>query len=85
MRRPQGYAIWTGPEGPPVEQDTFTCVHCNTVVFVTPKTPLEDLGGWCGMCSKPVCKHCAGKGCTPFEKRLEEIERRERLLQQIGV
>lgn len=85
MLRAGGYAIWSGPEGPPIERDTFTCCHCCRVTYVTPATSATDMGGWCGMCAKPVCKYCAGKGCDPFEKKLERIEQRERLLVQLGV
>ena len=87
MRKPQGYATWTGDVL--VEADTFTCCHCNTVVIVPTaesrplfalhgKTP--DAGGFCRLCMKQVCGPCADHGvCTPFERRLEQLERRDRL------
>lgn len=77
MRRPQGYLVIASPDSPLVERDTFTCVHCNAVTVVTPSTPAEEQGGWCFQCNKMVCKMCAGKDCVPFEKKLEEMERRE--------
>lgn len=76
MRNPGGYALWSDKRLPSIERDTFTCVHCNSIVIVTPKMSATDMGGWCAMCAKPVCKRCAGKGCTPFEKRMEAVERK---------
>ena len=74
MRNPGGYAIWTSPTST-VERDTFTCVHCNGVVFVKPG-PGSDPGGFCMKCFANICGPCADLGkCTPFEKRLEAIER----------
>jgi hypothetical protein len=65
--------------------DSFTCAHCNSVRFVKPNERAEDLGGICHLCgdkSRPsfVCEKCVGKGCDPFEKKLERWERRDRLL-----
>lgn len=36
MRRPQGYLKISDPEGPGVEQDSFSCGHCQKVSFVKP-------------------------------------------------
>lgn len=79
MRRPGGYGVETTVEGRQNETDTFTCAHCNKVVFVKPKCDPADLGGFCTCCSKHVCKDCAGKGCDPMEKKLERWELRRRL------
>jgi hypothetical protein len=62
--------------GPPREYATITCVHCNRVVPL--KSRKED-ADWCRMCMKPICLRCAGKGCTPFERKLEAMEARARL------
>ncbi len=78
MNRPGGYVLIVSPDAPTVEHDTFTCCHCQNVVFVKPKAPASESGGWCARCSKPVCGGCAGKECTPFEKRLEQVERAAR-------
>lgn len=74
MLRPGGYGVTFGPDGL-AETDTFTCCHCNVVVDVTPKMSPSDMGGWCGLCSKAVCKNCVGKECVPFEKKLEAWEK----------
>lgn len=70
-----GYATWTSPTKL-VEKDTFTCCHCNSVVFLEPK---KTQVGFCRLCMKPVCPSCDARGsCTPFEKQLEEVETRDR-------
>lgn len=85
MRNAGGYLLVTGPDGK-VEHDTFTCAHCQRVVLVKVKAPASDCGGWCGRCAKCICPSCAAKpGCTPFEKKLERIEARARLLAAVGV
>jgi hypothetical protein len=44
-----------------------------------------DMGGLCKICMKFECPKCLGKGCTPFEKKLEIIENRERILRSYGL
>lgn len=86
MRRPQGYIIITDPDAPTVEFDTITCAHCNRIVIVKPKEDPASLGGFCGMCTKYICSACNAQGsCTPFERKLEESERRDRLRRQMGL
>lgn len=87
MRNPGGYGITFQPDSDKVqEEDTFTCCHCNCIVIVPPFKSPSDVGGWfCTMCDKPACQGCNGKGCTPFEKKLEAIERRDQLRRSIGV
>lgn len=83
MRKAGGSAVWSNADGT-TECDTFTCTHCNTVVFVRPKTDPASLGGFCRLCYKHICGPCADKGvCTPFEKKLEEVEARDRLRRSI--
>lgn len=84
MRQPGGYAVIFEADGSKKEADTFTCAHCQRVVAVKPKAPPSESGGWCGRCAKPICAGCAvGGTCTPFEKQLERIESRGRLLKAI--
>lgn len=79
MRRPGGYAV-TISEAGTHEEDTFTCAHGNEIVFVRPGQDPSELGGFCQMCMRHICAKCAAAGgCTPFEKKLEAIERRDRL------
>jgi hypothetical protein len=74
-----GYATLTHPTtGCVREADTFTCGHCQRIVHVRPKEPLENLGGRCGVCDALICPACVKQmKCTPFEKKLERMERRE--------
>ncbi len=85
MRRPQGYATQTVDGKIVEEQDTYTCGHCNSIVFVKPKEDPSKMGGFCTMCMSHTCAKCAGEGsCTPFEKKLEEMERRDRFRKALG-
>lgn len=82
--RAGGSAVWTG-DGRSVERDTMTCAHCNCVTIVAVK-PAAPNTGFCRMCMKSVCLKCEALGkCTPFEKRLEADEARDRLRRAAGV
>lgn len=87
MLRPGGYAIIVDPAlAKPVEADTFTCGHCNGIVFcqATPSLPKPDIGGFCRLCYKHICGKCADKrSCDPFEKKLERMEQRARFLNAV--
>ena len=86
MRNPGGYALVVGPEGVTYEADTFTCHHCQLVVYVQPHSPASDAGGWCGVCAKLICGPCADKGvCIPWEKQMEKMEARDRFLRSAGL
>lgn len=92
-----GYATITAPDAPLVEYDTRTCGHCQRVVFVKPGSGgtvyllprvgggwREEMGCGCRVCMKPVCLQCHHIGtCTPWERRLDASERRDRLRRQI--
>jgi hypothetical protein len=78
MLRAQGYATITDPEKPIVERDTFTCAHGNEIIFVRPG--MVNQAPMCLKCMKRICKACAATAhatgeCSPFEKKLEELER----------
>jgi hypothetical protein len=84
MRRPGGYGVTKEPGKKDIEEDSFTCAHCNAIVFVTPFQHPADAGGFCTMCMKPLCKKCAALGkCTPFEKVLEKMEAEGKLADDI--
>jgi DNA-directed RNA polymerase subunit RPC12/RpoP len=80
MRGTSGYATLYDPDfkgGHPKEADTFTCAHCNSIVHVKPRAPLEDMGGYCTVCSSLICLKCVGTGtCDPFEEKLKRMEAR---------
>lgn len=85
MRQPQGYTIITGPAPGTGELDSFTCAHCNSVRFVQPMCPPGDMPDICHLCgdkTRPsfICEQCRGKGCDPFEKKLDRWEKRDRLM-----
>lgn len=84
-RREQGVLIVTPAEGAVREQSTFTCCHCNCVTLVEARAAADDCGGFCRLCMRPTCKGCASGPCVPFERRLERVEARARLLASIGV
>lgn len=80
--KPSGYATITDPDVPFQEWDTITCCHCNCVVLLDGKQEV----GFCLRCMKPECgKTECGNVCRPFEKWLEKMEAKDRLLKQIGV
>ena len=78
-RSPGGYAIILDPaHAQPAEMDTFTCAHCQKIVFLhTPDGKrAADQGGFCRPCFKPICGPCADLGrCMPAEKRIEAREK----------
>lgn len=85
MKKALGTFIITDPAVGTTEIDTFTCCHCQRVVDRVPfKGPTADgIGAWCHLCDAPMCLECVGKGCLPFEKRLEMEEARDRLRRQV--
>lgn len=76
MLKPQGYAFEM-LDGKIKEWDTFTCNHCQRVIRYQKRVEAEQLGGHCLVCDAMICDRCVGKGCTPFLKKIEEMEERE--------
>jgi hypothetical protein len=79
--RARGYFVERHPDRPPVEEDTFTCGHCNRVVFVPAKCSPTDLGGLCSCCSKLICPSCVGRGCDPMEEKMARWETRRSIFE----
>jgi hypothetical protein len=70
-----------GPDMPTKELRTETCFHCNTVIHVD----LVDKLFVCRRCMGFVCGPCRNKWeCVPFEKQLDEIEKKDRALRSRG-
>lgn len=75
IRGLSGYATLTSPLGNRKEADTFTCGHCQKIIHVTYKIPLDQLGGRCTICDTLICPECIKTGmCDPFEKKLQRME-----------
>ena len=85
MRKPQGYACLIEPGQANREADTFTCAHCQWLTHVRAITRPEDIGGLCKVCMGLICFRCVGKGCDPFEKKLERMEARHHTLRSYGL
>lgn len=68
------------------EADTCTCKHCNKAWIIrSTKKGEGDPGGWCRICSAPICPDCAGKECMPFEKKLKIYESKQKLFKELGL
>lgn len=83
-----GYLLITDPDGGNrhLERDCYTCRHCSRIVTVEPFCSPTDIGRRCGSCDGLLCPRCSMQdACTHVEKRLETIERRDRLLRDMGV
>lgn len=66
------------------EVETFQCGHCQRIKHVPAKCSPYDLGGHCRICDTLICPDCVRDGrCTPFEKKLDEWERRDPGLEQL--
>jgi hypothetical protein len=80
--RALGFCEEIGPDGRR-EWETFTCCHCSAIVDVPPPTAPEV--GFCRLCFSRECLDCARKDkCIPFERKLEAMEARGRLLAAIS-
>lgn len=98
MLRPQGF-VQIFSDRPTVERDTITCGHCQAVIFVKPASAAtvylvpqiqgpdkEEPGAACRVCMRAVCLRCCAIGtCTPWERRLERAESRDRFLRSAGI
>lgn len=90
MRNPGGYRLITEDGRANIENDTFTCHHCNGIVIVPPGQIMLTTGATCRACMRQVCDRCAGEmdrtlKCTPFEAKMERMESRDRLLRSLGI
>lgn len=87
MQRASNYSlitdIYTGTQ---LEEDSFTCGHCQKVERVKARQRPEDVGGMCKVCMNLICGPCVGlMVCDVFEKKLERIEARYRFLKAAGI
>jgi len=93
-KRVEGVAITAMPYGEIIECQTFTCAHCQAIVNVVPGADgphrQNDGSGLCMICFGLTCKRCQlaqskGAPCTPWEKKMEQIEARDRALRSYGI
>ena len=73
-RRPKGHIIITPEFGPQIEFDTLQCVHCGRHWEVVPGSGRKR--GWCLKCNGPTCGAQKCDECYPFEKQIEDAEKR---------
>lgn len=86
MRRATNYSVLTDPTLGTVEQDSFTCGHCQKIITVQPRQKGEDIGGMCKVCMGLICPVCVDKmECVPWEKKMEKIEAKDRFLRSVGL
>ena len=73
-----GVLIATHWDGTREERDVLTCAHCQYIWEVVPGSGRER--GWCLRCAGPTCGRapCARRGCVPFKKWLDTVERKAR-------
>lgn len=74
------------------ENETFTCGHCQHVVYVPHGAQLGDgtIGEFCLTCMAPICTRCHRKmvaigKCIPFQKKLDRLYARQRLFAALGI
>lgn len=83
VRKPKGHIIITPEFGQAEEYDTLCCVHCRRHWIVVPGSGIER--GWCHQCAGPTCgaNHC--DRCLPYEKMIEQIEKKATQALRLGV
>ncbi len=83
--RTQGAILICDPDSGNSQIRTFTCIHCNRVVQVAHGASPDKCGGFCFRCDAPTCLPCAKQGtCTPFEKKIDQMEAKARSLESMG-
>lgn len=69
---PKGYSVVTDSWGIEERQDTYTCHHCCSIVFVSARSDPDRHK--CKRCYRRVCEQCYGHDCDPYEAKLDRIE-----------
>lgn len=90
--RTTGYSTICAPDdcGGIVEQESFTCKHCQKIVFVKPLCDPADMGGLCKVCDGLICPGCyakrmAGGPCDPWEEKMKRMEARDATRRSMGL
>ena len=93
-KRVEGVSITMTDLGSVIECQTFTCAHCQAIVKVIPGADgpdrQNDGSGLCLSCMGLTCKRCRlaqakGALCTPWEKQMVAIEKRDIALRSYGL
>jgi hypothetical protein len=82
LRKAHAYSLTVEPEGKD-EADYLSCCHCQHFWKVVPGS--GNTRGWCANCGAP---HCGGPNCwtcTPFMKKIEQQEQRQKFFQSVGI
>jgi len=81
MKLALGYAETFDAYGASKVVETLTCAHCGKIYKKPePGAPI----GFCNLCFKATCLPCGQlTRCDPFEKKLERMEQREKLLKSL--
>lgn len=66
------------------EVDTWGCRHCNAQVHA-PTRSKDTEYFFCQKCMARICGSCADYPCSPWLKKLEIAEHRERVLRSYGI
>lgn len=85
MNRALGYATFLDRNGRVVENETFTCRHCQRIVVIPHKADPSQMGGHCSCCDALTCPDCAQKPCDHFEKKIERHEASYHALRSYGL
>lgn len=60
---------------------TITCSHCQRIVSYSTRQELDERADICLTCMALCCLPCKEQGgCTPWEKKMEQMEHRDRML-----
>ena len=81
----EGVALSFDQRGRVIENETFTCKHCQRIVVVPHKADPSQLGGVCYSCDALVCPQCYGRDCDHFANKLARAEAHHEALRSYGL
>lgn len=65
------------------ENSTSTCKHCQRITDIPSQREMMKHVDICRQCMGLICLECAGKPCTPWQRRIDEMEKRAYQRQQL--
>jgi hypothetical protein len=77
---PKGYSVVIDGWGIETREDTYTCHHCCSIVFVPARSDPDKHK--CKRCYRRVCERCYGHDCDPYEAKLDRAEATDAWLRQ---